>query len=164
MRFMYVPLDLYEICGTDKSRACPRDLLVQVVRPEGQQLHPRFALCLGIASFTEDSRNRVAIVGLQDNRILVESEFSDYADFVTLVEMNREYPARALPAMVAQRLVELCVVTQGAGDASPASLVYLKTRNELPVIARRFVPFLCRAIGEFERTWGLFECSKDLPY
>ena len=62
----------------------------------GQQLRPRSAFRLGIASFTEDFRNRIAVVGLQDDRVLVEDDYGDYPDFVTLVEVNHGYPATAL--------------------------------------------------------------------
>ncbi|KAH8993454.1 WD40 repeat-like protein [Lactarius akahatsu] len=44
----------------------------------GQQLRPRSAFRLGIASFAEDFRNRIAVVGLQDDRV------------------NHGYPATAL--------------------------------------------------------------------
>jgi WD repeat-containing protein 68 len=62
----------------------------------GQQLRPRSAFRLGIASFTEDFRNRIAVVGLQDDRVLVEDDYGDYPDFVTLVEVSHGYPATAL--------------------------------------------------------------------
>ena len=62
----------------------------------GQQLRPRSAFRLGIASFAEDFRNRIAVVGLQDDRVLVEDDYGDYPDFVTLVEVNHGYPATAL--------------------------------------------------------------------
>jgi WD repeat-containing protein 68 len=62
----------------------------------GQQLRPRSAFRLGIGSFTEDFRNRIAVVGLQDDRVLVEDDYGDYPDFVTLVEVNHGYPATAL--------------------------------------------------------------------
>jgi len=62
----------------------------------GQQLRPRSAFRLGIASFTEDYRNRIAVVGLQDERVLVEDDYTDYPDFVTLVEANHGYPATSL--------------------------------------------------------------------
>ncbi|KII92490.1 hypothetical protein PLICRDRAFT_102733 [Plicaturopsis crispa FD-325 SS-3] len=62
----------------------------------GQQLRPRSAFRLGIASFTEDYRNRIAIVGLQDERVLVEDDYTDYPDFVTLCEANHGYPATSL--------------------------------------------------------------------
>jgi hypothetical protein len=59
-------------------------------------MRPRSAFRLGIASFTEDFRNRIAVVGLQDDRVLVEDDYGDYPDFVTLVEVNHGYPATAL--------------------------------------------------------------------
>ncbi|KAG1870108.1 WD40-repeat-containing domain protein [Suillus subalutaceus] len=62
----------------------------------GHQSRPRSAFRLGIASFSEDYRNRIAIVGLQDERVLVEDDYTDYPDFVTLVEANHGYPATNL--------------------------------------------------------------------
>lgn len=61
-------------------------------------MRPRSAFRLGIASFTEDYRNRIAVVGLQDERVLVEDDFGEHAfpDFVSLVEANHGYPATAL--------------------------------------------------------------------
>ncbi|KAA1472802.1 WD40 repeat-like protein [Dentipellis sp. KUC8613] len=64
--------------------------------PAPGQLRPRSAFRLGIASFTEDFRNRIAVVGLQDERILVEDDYGDYPDFVTHVEAHHGYPATAL--------------------------------------------------------------------
>lgn len=62
----------------------------------GQQLRPRSAFRLGIASFTENYQNRIAIVGLQDERVLVEDDYTDYPDFVTLCETHHGYPATSL--------------------------------------------------------------------
>lgn len=62
----------------------------------GQQVRPRSAFRLGIASFTEDYRNRIAIVGLQDERVLVEDNYPDYSDFVILAEAHHGYPATSL--------------------------------------------------------------------
>ncbi len=60
-------------------------------------MRPRSAFRLGIASLTPDYRNRIAIVGLQDERVLVEDDdFGDYPDFVTLVEAQHGYPATRL--------------------------------------------------------------------
>ncbi|ETW80958.1 hypothetical protein HETIRDRAFT_476709 [Heterobasidion irregulare TC 32-1] len=64
--------------------------------PAPGQLRPRSAFRLGVASFTEDYRNRIAVVGLQDERVLVEDDYGDYPDFVTLVEANHGYPATSL--------------------------------------------------------------------
>jgi WD repeat-containing protein 68 len=36
------------------------------------------------------------VVGLQDERVLVEDDYTDYPDFVTLVEANHGYPATSL--------------------------------------------------------------------
>lgn len=62
----------------------------------GQSLRPRSAFRLGIASLTDDYRNRIAIVGLQDERVLVEDDYTEYPDFVTLVEAQHGYPATRL--------------------------------------------------------------------
>ncbi|GBE81591.1 WD40 repeat-like protein [Sparassis latifolia] len=62
----------------------------------GQQLRPRSAFRLGLASHTEDYRNRIAIAGLQDERVLVEDDYTEYPDFVTLVEANHGYPVTSL--------------------------------------------------------------------
>ena len=60
-------------------------------------MRPRSAFRLGIASLTSDYRNRIAIVGLQDERVLVEDDdYGDYPDFVTLVEAQHGYPATRL--------------------------------------------------------------------
>jgi DDB1- and CUL4-associated factor 7 len=53
-------------------------------------------LRLGIASSTEDFRNWVAVIGLQDHRVLVDEDYGDYPKFVTLVKVNHGYPATAL--------------------------------------------------------------------
>ncbi len=53
----------------------------------GQQLWPRSAYRIGIASFTENYNNRIAVIGLQDERVLVEDDYTDqYPDFATLCE------------------------------------------------------------------------------
>jgi DDB1- and CUL4-associated factor 7 len=62
----------------------------------GHQARPRSAFRLGIASFTEDFRNRVAIIGLQDERVLIEDDYTDYPDFVTLCEVPHGYPVTSL--------------------------------------------------------------------
>ncbi|TCD65605.1 hypothetical protein EIP91_002452 [Steccherinum ochraceum] len=62
----------------------------------GQQLRPRSAFRLGIGSITDDFRNRIAVVGLQDERVLVEDDYADYADFVTLTDAHHGYPATSL--------------------------------------------------------------------
>ncbi|KAH9940402.1 WD40 repeat-like protein [Epithele typhae] len=65
--------------------------------PPGQQVRTRSSFRLGIASLTSDYRNRIAIVGLQDERVLVEDDdYADYPDFATLVEAQHGYPASRL--------------------------------------------------------------------
>lgn len=91
---------------------------------------------------TEDYRNRIAIVGLQDERVLVEDDYTDYPDFVTLVEANHGYPATNLQWQPASAsgfpwtgkapAAELLATTGDAlrvweyfGDAPPASSAYV---------------------------------------
>ncbi|KAI0093468.1 WD40 repeat-like protein [Irpex rosettiformis] len=63
----------------------------------GQQIRPRSSFRLGVGSLTEDFNNHIAIVGLQDERVLVEDDYADnYSDFVTLVELQHGYPATSL--------------------------------------------------------------------
>lgn len=62
----------------------------------GQHSRPRSAFRLGIASFLENYQNRIAIAGLQDERVLVEDDYSDYPDFVTLCEAHHGYPVTSL--------------------------------------------------------------------
>ena len=51
---------------------------------------------MGISSFTENYQNHIAVIGLQDERVLVEDDFNDYSDFVTLCEVQHGYPATSL--------------------------------------------------------------------
>lgn len=52
---------------------------------------------LAIASYTEDYRNRLAVIGLQDERVLLDDEVHEgYPDFVTLAETMHGYPATKL--------------------------------------------------------------------
>ena len=62
----------------------------------GQQLRPRAAFRLGIASFIENYNNRIAVIGLQDERVLVEDDYTDYSDFVMLCETTHGYPVTSL--------------------------------------------------------------------
>ncbi|KAH8119190.1 WD40 repeat-like protein [Phellopilus nigrolimitatus] len=64
----------------------------------GQHARPRSAFRLALGSFTEDARNRLAVVGLQDERVLVEDDYdyAQHADFVTLVEAHHGYPATSV--------------------------------------------------------------------
>ncbi|TFK44549.1 WD40 repeat-like protein [Crucibulum laeve] len=64
--------------------------------PAPGQSRPRSAFRLGISSFTENFQNQIAVVGLQDERVLVEDDYSDYPDFVTLCEAHHGYPATSL--------------------------------------------------------------------
>ncbi|KAF8904391.1 WD40-repeat-containing domain protein [Gymnopilus junonius] len=61
-----------------------------------QPLLPRSAFRLGVASFTENYQNQIAIIGLQDERVLVEDDFTDYPDFISLCEAYHGYPATSL--------------------------------------------------------------------
>lgn len=108
----------------------------------GQQLRPRSAFRLGVASFTENYQNQIAVVGLQDERVLVEDDFADYPDFVTLCEVYHGYPATSLqwqPASAQNHSwsqksasTELLATTGDAlriweynGDAPPASSTFV---------------------------------------
>ena len=62
----------------------------------GHQIRPRSSFRLGLASFTEDYRNEIAVVGLQDERVLVEDDYHDYPDFVKLCDAPHGYPATSL--------------------------------------------------------------------
>ncbi|KAG6866625.1 hypothetical protein C0991_000735 [Blastosporella zonata] len=57
---------------------------------------PRSAFRLGIASLVEGYNNRIAVIGLQDERVLVEDDYTDYPDFVTLCDTAHGYPATSL--------------------------------------------------------------------
>ncbi|KAF9008008.1 WD40 repeat-like protein [Cyathus striatus] len=64
--------------------------------PAAGQSRPRSSFRLGIASFTENYQNQIAVVGLQDERVLVEDDYNDYPDFVTLCDAYHGYPATSL--------------------------------------------------------------------
>ncbi|RXW23378.1 hypothetical protein EST38_g2503 [Candolleomyces aberdarensis] len=51
---------------------------------------------LALASFIENYHNQIAIIGLQDERVLVEDDYTDYPDFITLCEAHHGYPATSL--------------------------------------------------------------------
>lgn len=51
---------------------------------------------LGVASFLDNYQNYIAILGLQDEHVLVEDDFTDYPDFISLVEAYHGYPATSL--------------------------------------------------------------------
>src|ERR1700761_6855252 len=66
----------------------------------GQQLRPRSSFRLAISSYTEDYRNRLAVVGLRDENILTESPNEEYpsqeSDFYTIADTMHGYPATKL--------------------------------------------------------------------
>ena len=64
----------------------------------GAHARPRSAFRLAFGSFTEDSRNRLAVAGLQDERVLVEDDYdgAPHADAVTLAEAHHGYPPTAV--------------------------------------------------------------------
>ncbi|KAJ2913464.1 hypothetical protein MD484_g6951, partial [Candolleomyces efflorescens] len=62
----------------------------------GQQHRARSAYRLALASFLENFHNQIAVIGLQDERVLVEDDYTDYPDFVTLCEAHHGYPATSL--------------------------------------------------------------------
>lgn len=51
---------------------------------------------MAVSSFCENYMNRIAIIGLQDDRVLVEDEQTDYPDFVTLCDVHAGYPPTSL--------------------------------------------------------------------
>ncbi|KAG6820516.1 hypothetical protein H0H93_015989 [Arthromyces matolae] len=57
---------------------------------------PRSAFRLGIASLVEGYNNRIAVIGLQDDRVLVEDDYTEYSDFVALCETSHGYPVTNL--------------------------------------------------------------------
>jgi WD repeat-containing protein 68 len=61
------------------------------------QIRTRAAFRIALGSYTEDYRNRLAIIGLQDERSLVDDEIHEgYSDFVVLAETMHGYPATKL--------------------------------------------------------------------
>ncbi|KAF8520323.1 WD40 repeat-like protein [Hysterangium stoloniferum] len=61
------------------------------------QIRARAAFRIALGSYTEDYRNRLAIIGLQDERSLVDDEIHEgYSDFVVLAETMHGYPATKL--------------------------------------------------------------------
>ncbi|KAI0044353.1 WD40 repeat-like protein [Auriscalpium vulgare] len=95
--------------------------------PAPGQQRPRSAFRLGIASFTEDYRNRIAVVGLQDERVLVEDDYGDYPDFVTLCEANHGYPATCLQWQPSS------ATTYGWSQKSPSTELLATTGDALRV-------------------------------
>src|SRR6267142_2961345 len=66
----------YVICGMNSHR--------QPESPSSASHQPRSAFRLRNAFFTEDFRNRVTILGLQDE----QDNYGNYGEFVTLIEVN----------------------------------------------------------------------------
>ncbi|TFK75342.1 WD40 repeat-like protein [Pluteus cervinus] len=62
----------------------------------GQHSRPRSAFRFGIGSFLENYQNKIAVIGLQDERVLVEDDYTDYPDFVTLCDAHHGYPVTSL--------------------------------------------------------------------
>lgn len=62
----------------------------------GQQTRHKTAFRMGVASFIDNYQNYIAVIGLQDEHVLVEDDFTDYPDFVSLVETYHGYPATSL--------------------------------------------------------------------
>jgi len=62
----------------------------------GQQGHPRTAFRIGLASLVDNYQNYIAVIGLRDENVLVEDNFTDYPDFVSLAEAYHGYPATSL--------------------------------------------------------------------
>lgn len=61
-----------------------------------QPARHRSTFRLGVASFLDNYQNYIAILGLQDEHVLVEDDFTDYPDFISLVEAFHGYPATSL--------------------------------------------------------------------
>ena len=62
----------------------------------GAQNRLRSAFRLGVSSHIENHDNRIAVLGLHDERVLVEDEYSDFDDFMMLCEAHQTYPATSL--------------------------------------------------------------------
>ncbi|KAF5351690.1 hypothetical protein D9756_007421 [Leucocoprinus leucothites] len=62
----------------------------------GQQARHKTAFRIGVSSFLDNYQNYIAVLGLQDEHVLVEDDFTDYPDFVSLVEAYHGYPATSL--------------------------------------------------------------------
>lgn len=62
----------------------------------GQQGHPKTAFRIGLASLIDNYHNYIAVIGLRDEYVLVEDNFTDYPDFVGLAEAYHGYPATSL--------------------------------------------------------------------
>ncbi|KAG6920105.1 hypothetical protein DXG01_010173 [Tephrocybe rancida] len=81
---------------------------------------PRSTFRFGIASLTEGYNNRIAVVGLQDERVLVEDDYTDYPDFTTLCDTAHGYPATSLqwqPASVSWGQNSSTELLAATGDA-----------------------------------------------
>jgi DDB1- and CUL4-associated factor 7 len=62
----------------------------------GGQVRPRSSFRLGVGSFAENFSNRIAVVGLRDEHVLFEEDYTDYPDFVTLCDAHHGYPVTSL--------------------------------------------------------------------
>ncbi|KAJ7594749.1 WD40 repeat-like protein [Mycena floridula] len=93
----------------------------------GQQMRPRSAFRLGVGSFTDNYQNSIGIIGLQDERVLVEDDFTDYPDFVMLCEAHHGYPATSLQWQPAS------AASYGWAQKSPATELLATTGDALRV-------------------------------
>lgn len=60
-------------------------------------MRARSSFRLAVGSLLESSNNNIAVIGLQDERVLVEDDYADnYPDFVSLCEVHHGYPATSL--------------------------------------------------------------------
>jgi len=97
----------YVICGMNSHR--------QPESPSSASHQPRSAFRLRNAFFTEDFRNRVTILGLQDE----QDNYGNYGEFVTHRSQRVRYtPRRRCNGSPAR--AELCVVAEGADDGAPS--------------------------------------------
>jgi DDB1- and CUL4-associated factor 7 len=93
----------------------------------GQAHRGRSAYRLAIASFLENYQNQIGIIGLQDERVLLEDEYSDYPDFTMLCEAHHGYPVTSLQWQPAS------AITSQWSNKSPAVELLATTGDALRI-------------------------------
>ena len=93
----------------------------------GQAHRGRSAYRLAIASFLENYQNQIAIIGLQDERVLLEDEYSAYPDFTMLCEAHHGYPVTSLQWQPA------AAITSQWSNKSPAVELLATTGDALRI-------------------------------
>lgn len=93
----------------------------------GQAHRGRSAYRMAIASFLENYQNQIAIIGLQDERTLLEDEHSDYPDFTMLCEAHHGYPVTSLQWQPA------AAITSQWSNKSPAVELLATTGDALRI-------------------------------